>query len=282
MAVGIRRSRLAAVSALFGALVVAVGASSAAASPFDPSGVIRPVTGGLQLNANQSNNWFGYNQGTLEQGGKMFNAITANWTVPTARQHTKGQAESSATWIGIGGGCIDAGCTLTDPSLIQTGTEQDVSSSGAGSYSAWWELIPVPAVTITNMKVSHGDRMFASIAEATPGTNLWTITIKDLTRHETFSQTTPYPSTHATAEWIEETPLTISSSGTGLAALPNLTETPFDNATVNGANAGLAPSEQIDLTDSSGKVIGTPSNPDATRDGFGACTWTTLCRVPGS
>src|SRR5213082_3092084 len=48
------------------------------------------------LNAAQSNNWFGYNQGTLEQGGKMFNAITGDWTVPTATQHTAGQDEASA------------------------------------------------------------------------------------------------------------------------------------------------------------------------------------------
>ena len=48
------------------------------------------------------------------------------WTVPTATQHTAGQAEASSDWIGIGGGCIDAGCTASDSTLIQTGTEQDV------------------------------------------------------------------------------------------------------------------------------------------------------------
>ena len=39
---------------------------------------------GVHLNANQSNNWFGYNQGALEQGGKLFNSISGQWTVPTA------------------------------------------------------------------------------------------------------------------------------------------------------------------------------------------------------
>jgi Peptidase A4 family len=282
MAVGMRQARLAAGAGLLATLALAVAASSASASPFDPSGVIRPITHHLGFNTNQSSNWFGYNQGTLEQGGKLFSSITANWTVPTARQHTKGQAENSATWIGIGGGCVDAGCTLTDPSLIQTGTEQDVSSTGAPSYSAWWEVIPLPAITISNMTVSHGDRMYASVAEASALPELWTITIKDLTRHESFSQTIPYSSTEATAEWIEETPVTISSSGAGEAALPSLTETPFDNATVNGANAGLKSSERIQLIDSSGKVIGTPSNPDSGHDGFGACTWTTSCPAPGS
>src|SRR3954470_5338314 len=85
--------------------------------------------------AAQSNNWFGYNQGTLEQGGKMFHSITGDWTVPTATQHRSGEDESSSTWIGIGGGCIDANCTAGDGTLIQTGTEQDVDSSGRPSYS---------------------------------------------------------------------------------------------------------------------------------------------------
>ncbi|MBV8219248.1 MAG: hypothetical protein JO325_12350 [Solirubrobacterales bacterium] len=66
----------------------------------------------LQSNTNSSSNWFGYGQGTLEQGSKLFNSITGDWTVPTATQHSSGQAEDSSDWIGIGGGCIDA---LTHP-----------------------------------------------------------------------------------------------------------------------------------------------------------------------
>jgi Peptidase A4 family len=81
----------------------------------------------LRSNTNSSSNWFEYNQGTLEQGGKLFNSITGDWTVPTATQHTAGQAEDSSDWIGIGRGCIDAGYTATDSTLIQTGTEQDAT-----------------------------------------------------------------------------------------------------------------------------------------------------------
>jgi Peptidase A4 family len=284
MAVGFIRARSRAAYIAAGVLALAVVAPSAAsASPFNPSGVLHlPGSPHLQLNANQSTNWFGYNQGVLEQGGKLFNSISADWTVPTATQHTSGQAENSATWIGIGGGCIDSGCTVTDPtSLIQTGTEQDVDAAGKASYSAWWELVPVPALTISNMTVSAGDRMHANVAEVANDSNLWTITLQDLTKGETFSQTIVYPSSHATAEWIEETPVTIGTSGAGLAALPNLTETPFDNATVNGAPANLKASEQLNLTNGS-QVIGTPSAPDLESDGFGACAWATSCSVPAS
>ncbi len=229
-----------------------------------------------RFQAAQSNNWFGYNQGTLEQGGKLFNSITGDWTVPTATQHTAGQDEASSDWIGIGGGCLDAACTVGDNTLIQTGTEQDVTG-GKASYSAWWELVPVPSLTISNITVHPGDHMHASISEVVSDANLWNITLQDVTTGQSFSTTVPYASTHATAEWIEETPLTIGTSGTGLAALPNLTNTPFSAATVNGANANLKSSEEIQLIDSNGKVIGTPSAPNSTANGFTACAWATSC-----
>jgi hypothetical protein len=175
----------------------------------------------LRAHSTQSNNWFGYNQGTLEQGGKLFTSITGDWTVPAATQHTAGQAEASSDWIGIGGGCIDAGCTATDSTLIQTGTEQDVGSGGSPSYSAWYELVPAPSLTISNMKVSPGDHMHASLAETVPDSNVWVIKLQDVTQGESFSTTLPYASSHATAEWIEETPLEIGTNA-GFAALPNL------------------------------------------------------------
>src|SRR4051812_21259141 len=191
-----------------------------AAPPLSHGHLLRP------FNTNQSNNWFGYNQGSLELGGKLFNSISGDWTVPTASQHTAGQAESSSDWIGIGGGCVDAGCAVGDNTLIQTGTEQDVGSSGAPSYSAWWEVIPGPSIGISSFTVSPGDHMHADIAEAVTNSEVWNVTLTDVTKGKTFTQTVPYTSSYATAEWIEETPLIIGT-GAGLASLPNLTNTPF-------------------------------------------------------
>src|SRR6476659_1618912 len=116
------------------AALVAVPAAQAKPRPAKAHGDLLH----LRANANQSSNWFGYNQGTLEKGNTLFNSITGDWTVPSATQHNAGQAENSSDWIGIGGGCIDAGCTATDNTLIQAGTEQDVSATGAASYGAWW------------------------------------------------------------------------------------------------------------------------------------------------
>src|SRR4029077_16883802 len=230
------------------------------------------------LNTNTSNNWFGYQQGLLEQGTKVFNSISGDWTVPTATQHTSGKSENSSDWIGIGGGCIDANCTATDNTLIQDGTEQEVSATGQASYSAWWEIIPGPSIAIS-MTIAPGDHMHSSIAEAVADSNAWTITLSDVTRHESFTQTVPYSSTHATAEWIEETPLLLGTNA-GFAALPNLTSPAFDLATVNGQPANLSTSEEIDLIDSNSHVIGAPSAPDPDGDGFNACTWATSCTAP--
>jgi hypothetical protein len=279
VAVGRSAARLVAGLAICAAAVF-LSAASASAALKSHGQLLSPVPH-LRGQTNQSNNWFGYNQGTLEQGGTLFHSITGDWTVPSASQHTPGQAEASSDWIGIGGGCIDAGCTVGDPTLIQTGTEQDVGTSGHPSYSAWYELVPAPSLTISGMTVGAGDHMHASIAESVAGSDVWTITLQDVTRGESFSATVPYPSTHATAEWIEETPLEIGTNA-GFAALPNLANPDFDMGTVNGTPVKLTSSEEIQLVDSSGKVIGTPSAPDSDADGFGACTWATTCTAPSS
>jgi hypothetical protein len=253
--------------------------SATSASALSAHGQLLRLAPHGRLNTNQSQNWFGYNQGTLEQGGKLFNSITGNWTVPRATQHTRGQDEYSSDWIGIGGGCLDAGCAVGDNTLIQTGTEQDISG-GHPSYSAWWEIIPAPSLTITNFKVAAGDRMHAAITEVVPNSELWKITLQDLTRHETYTTTVPYSSSHATAEWIEETPLIIGTNA-GFAALPNLSTPAFDLATTNGHPAKLKRAEQIALANANGKTYSVPSAPDPDADGFNACAWATSCGAPG-
>jgi hypothetical protein len=207
----------------------------------------------------------------------LFRSISANWMVPKVTQHKKGQAEYSSDWIGIGGGCVSSGCTVGDNTLVQTGTEQDVSAKGKPAYSAWWETIPEPSTPIEKLTVAPGNRMHAVISQTGPG--LWKITIADLTRKESFSTTVAYSSSQDTAEWIEETPLLIGTNA-GFAALPNLTSPNFDQAKVNGHSAHLTRSQEIDLTSAGGKVIGVPSMPDRHRDGFNACSWARICAAP--
>jgi len=56
------------------------------------------------VNANQSNNWSGYGQGTLEQGNNtMFTEIEGTWKVPHVSQHKPGD-KIKVAGIGIGKG----------------------------------------------------------------------------------------------------------------------------------------------------------------------------------
>jgi hypothetical protein len=238
----------------------------------------------VSVGANKSNNWSGYNQGTLEQGSKQFNAIAGDWTVPTATAHKTGESEYSSTWIGIGGGCVDAACNVTDNTLIQTGTEQDWdASTNRAVYSAWYELIPAPGITITGFAVKAGDKIHSEISEGVAGSNVWTILLKNVTTGKSWTTTVPYSSTHATAEWIEETPVVVDSNGNvSVGPLPKLSTVRFNNARTNKANAALKTSEEMQLVDFNNKVLETPSAPDPGKDGFNDCSYASTCATPTS
>ena len=231
----------------------------------------------VTLATNQSNNWSGYSEPLTQSG--PYQSISATWTVPTATQHTAGQAESSATWIGIGGGCITSDCLAGDSTLVQAGTGQDVSAQGVASYYAWWEIVPVPSIRFA-LPVNPGDVISTSLTQTAP--EVWNIVLNDLTTGHTgtATQTIPYPSDYTTAEFIEETPLSVGTSGTGLTNLPNLGSVGFTSASVNGKGAGLVPADEMQLIDSNGNVIATPSAPDATGTAFNDCTWATACAAP--
>jgi hypothetical protein len=234
----------------------------------------------LAAHPNQSGNWSGYNVGTLDYGNDTrFTSITGEWKVPAVSMHNKKDGtEYSSNWIGIGGGCVNASCSVTDSTLIQTGTEQDASTSGS-SYSAWWEIIPLTSQTISNFTVGPGDLVYASIGQSEP--EVWVIALKDLTRHESFSTTVPYSSSELTAEWISETPVVVGSSSAAIATMPNVKGDSFDLGTVNGTPVALNSADEMQLV-SNGTVEATPSAPDSDHDGFNDCSYATSCARPSS
>jgi Peptidase A4 family len=263
------------------ALAAGVGLSagtSAAAAGSHPSvqvGLLR-LAHHHAFNITQSNNWSGYNQGVLEKG-KTFNQVAGTWVVPTASPHKSGQAEYSATWVGIGGGCLNTSCTIGDNTLIQAGTEQDVAASGKRGYYAWYELIPAASQRVS-LAVAPGNKVTVNIKQTSPGQ--WSIVIRNATTGKSWSKSTAYPSTMATAEWIEETPLLIGGGTSGIAALPKLSTVHITGATANGVAAGLASAERMQLVDGSGHVLATPSNPNKAKTAFNDCTYATFCAVP--
>jgi hypothetical protein len=256
----------------------ASGAVSAAAGL--NHGVVHVVhTRGVHVNTNQSSNWSGYNIGAdypQVTTGTLFTSVSGEWTVPTATLHNSSDTEEdSATWVGIGGGCVDDACDVTDNTLIQAGTEQDVTSTGT-SYDAWWEIIPEPETEVS-LPVAPGNKIKVTIDEtSTPGD--WSIEIQNLTTHKKFTTTTPYASSEDTVEWIEETPLEIGTEGTGLATMPNLTRVHIHNATYNGANPQFQAIDEMQLSNNS-MIEATPSKPSKSLNAFNDCTWATTCKI---
>ncbi|MFL6238779.1 MAG: G1 family glutamic endopeptidase [Actinomycetes bacterium] len=272
----IRLALFASATAASVAVAVPAMATSPTAALASRVGSTLHVAKGTTVNTRTSGNWFGYVQGTLEKKGHpKFTSITGTWAVPTATQHKSGESENSSSWIGIGGGCVNANCLVTDSTLIQTGTEQDVAANGHASYYAWYEIIPAPSLR-TPLAVHPGDKIAASIKQTKP--EVWSIYLHNLTTGAHWGTVLPYTSSYLTAEWVDETPLTTG----GFAALPNLTPTHFDDATVNGVNANLIAAEKLFLTGNNGNVIGAPSAPQADHNGFGDCAWAASCAVPSN
>src|SRR5207248_11421448 len=92
-----------------------------------------------------------------------------------ATPHRSGEAEYSSSWIGIGGGCVDAACSITDDTLIQAGIGHDIDAAGKADYYAWWETIPAPLVP-TTLPVRPGDRVAGKIS-AERLAEVWTVGI---------------------------------------------------------------------------------------------------------
>jgi hypothetical protein len=130
--------------------------------------------------------------------------------------------EFSSVWIGVGGQFSN------DSTLIQCGTEQD-SIFGQGQYYAWYELLPAPSVTISNITVSPGDQIQASIQLVNATFNQWTISINDTTTGESFQNTVNYTSSQLSAEWIIERP-SVNHVISQLADFGNVT---FTNCTAS-------------------------------------------------
>jgi hypothetical protein len=255
-------------------LVVAIVLASCAPAT---SRIAPPI---VVVAANQSFNWAGYMQGALEKG-TTFHSVAADWIVPKVRQHRAGEAEHSASWIGIGGGCLDTSCAVTDATLIQAGVGHDVDAAGDPDYYTWYETIPEPLIR-TPLAVRPGDRVRVVIAESASIAETWTITILNVTSGLSFAITLAYPSTYGTAEWIVETTVAISETGITVGPMPDLAVVQFDGATVNGQPAAFRLEEQIQLVDLDLAVIALPSAPDRQADGFNDCTFRKSCPVPGA
>lgn len=226
------------------------------ATSSSPTGSTSTGTGstGSDTNSNSSttsisytsSNWSGYFSSTSTY---KYTAVSGDWTEDTPTGN--GSSNSyDATWIGVGG--------ITTNDLIQVGINNTVSSTGQISTQAFYEMLPSPSVTVSGFKVSPGDSITASITETS--TDMWSITLNDLTQNETFNKVVSYTSSLSSAEWIEEDPSSIKG---GLLPLDNFGTVKFGKAftIVNGTSSNLLQinANSVTMVNSSGKPEAVPS-----------------------
>jgi len=229
-----------------------------------------------------SSNWSGY----AETCSAPYTSVVGSWVVPSVGSPDNSY---SANWIGIDG--------FNNSDLIQTGTEQDVNSSGGASYAAWWttssnnfveQPITSCAPSGSACGVRPGDWITAKIAETNQSTSQWTITISDGSAWS-FTKDVTYTGPGASAEWIVEAP-TVGGRVASLAdyASPSspLTFNPDSIAagTINGsASPALTFSDGGEMIAGHGRsqsVVSIPSTPDSDADGFAISYGSTAPAAP--
>ncbi len=185
-----------------------------------------------------TSNWSGYAVAEYQTHATYTSAM-ATWVVLTVFYFSGFSNEDSATWVGIGGFCENAGCTSVDNTLIQLGTAQNAAnkkSSGISySYYAWYEMLPNLPQQIP-LAISPGDTITASLACGVCSTpqQTWTLSMMNVTTGRSWQGTFNYASTQLSAEWIEEAP----SSFAGILPLADYGMASFV-PTANGAMPSL-------------------------------------------
>jgi hypothetical protein len=232
--------------------------------------------GSNDAGALKSTNWSGYQITGAPLG---FHHVAAQWDVPEVTR-TGSLDTNSSTWTGVGGGSVAADFLVDDPTLIQAGTEQDITG-GKPTYFAWWEAIPGPPFEASGgplsnqtFPVSPGDTIRVDIDVTQLA--VWNISIHNDDRGWTFKTTVPYVAAGLTAEWIEEEP-GVHASAISQTSLANFDTVDFSDLKANGVNPHLNRGEKILMVDSSGQhVKARPSDPDG-GDSFTICHGSDSC-----
>jgi hypothetical protein len=189
--------------------------------------------------AQVSTNWAGYVVQRRAPTARFTRVIGA-WTEPSATCSV-GRPTYAAFWVGLGGHRSRASA------LEQTGTEADCNRSGRASYSAWYELVPNPPVSV-KLQVRPGDAIAASVT-ASAGSVI--LHLRDLTNGGVFSRRVgnQEPDT-SSAEWIAEAPSACDRGGCQTLPLTN-----FGSVTFSGASAVAANGHRGTLSDPAWKAV---------------------------
>ncbi|HEX6761251.1 MAG TPA: G1 family glutamic endopeptidase [Gaiellaceae bacterium] len=149
-----------------------------------------------------------------------FSSTTATWVQPRV-SCTAGSPSYSAFWVGLGGLASDS------RALEQVGTQANCNSVGKAAYTAWYEIVPAPSVSV-KLKVVPGDVISASVNVQPNGI---LVQVKNRTRKTSFTKLLPMPAVtdFTSAEWIAEAPSSCNEDLSHCRTLPlaNFGTVPF-------------------------------------------------------
>ncbi len=184
-------------------------------------------------------------------------SITGTWRVPLLWNQCgwidtdhppKWSFGFSSQYVGIGGHFSG------DHSLIQIGTIANYYF-GKNADILFYETetesgneVVYKPVVVRNFEVEPGDVIRAKIDLIDDKTNLWHLTVENLTRHEHFSVKLRYKSSRLSAEWIEERSVGEMFGLMLFGPLPGFSEVHFmdinredsNYATIGGVEGGIA------------------------------------------
>jgi hypothetical protein len=213
-----------------------------------------------------SGNWSGY-QVLSAKTGHAARSASGTWVVPAVTSPSAGKPGFSSIWVGVGGSCLNAACTIPDHSLIQLGTSQDASASGQPSYDAWYETLPQVETPLPQLSIVPGDTVSAGLSVRGPAASggqswlLWLNVRSPSGSVQRWSKIVSYDSSLASAEWIVEGPSAVCGGHVGVLPLANYHTAMISRLLENGAAPSLGLSNLIIGYDPYGQLsIPTPAS----------------------
>lgn len=206
-----------------------------------------------------SDNWAGAVL-TAPPAGQTFNAVSGQFTVPTASAPSGGSGTYSASiWVGIDGDTYGN-------AILQAGVDVTVNSDGSQSYDSWYEWYPDYAQDFSTDQFSFSAGDVISISITSSDSSDGTTVLENLSTGQSVTQQVSAPDSSSTlggqnAEWIVED----YESGSSLVSFADFGTVVFSNcvASTSSESLGTDGATIIEIQDSNGNVLTDVSLPSS-------------------
>jgi hypothetical protein len=195
-----------------------------------PTGPGRSPGGTLSGSSDTSHNWDGYIvTNSSNTNTTSFNAVSAQWTVPTVScDLAQTEDESAFFWVGLDG--------ALNGTVEQDGISAFCNSNHQVFYNTWYQM--TPDFLVSGFSVNPGDTIRASVTYNT-STSEFDLVVDDVTLGQSLTQDIACQSqsgcVRSTAEVISEDPA-IGDDVDGLYFLPSYGTVSYSNISVTDSS----------------------------------------------